>query len=246
VPAESLLSITGLRSGYGPLTILRDVSLTAGAGEVVGVFGRNGAGKTTLLQTVAGLTKATAGTVEFAGRPLSRKPAHVIARAGVALVPQWCGLFPGLSTEHNIRLACRGRGVSRTEVAARVSATFERFPGLRSRRTVKAGALSGGEQRILAIAKALVREPRLLLLDEPSIGLAPIIVDQVAEVINGLRGADLTILLTEQRMDWALDAVDRAVLLEGGEIASELRPDARADWALVVEQSLGIGLSTGS
>lgn len=246
MPAEPLLSVTGLRSGYGPLTILRDVSLHADAGEVVGVFGRNGAGKTTLLQTIAGLTKGSAGAVVFAGQPLTRKPAHVIARSGVALVPQWCGLFPGLSTEHNIRLACRGRGVSRAEVASRVAVTFDRFPGLRDRRTVKAGALSGGEQRILAIAKALVREPRLLLLDEPSIGLAPIIVDQVTEVINGLRGDDMTILLTEQRMDWALDAVDRAVLLESGEIAAELRPDARHDWAVIVEQSLGIGLSTGS
>jgi branched-chain amino acid transport system ATP-binding protein len=246
VPDEDLLSVVGLSSGYGPLTILRGVGLRAAAGEVVGIFGRNGAGKTTLLQTIAGLNKATAGTVRFAGQSLTRRPAHVIAKSGVALVPQWCGLFPGLSTEHNIRLACRGQRLSKADTTARVEDTFERFPGLRGRRAVKAGALSGGEQRILAIAKALVRAPRLLLLDEPSIGLAPIIVDQVAEVIAGLRGADLTILLTEQRMDWALDAVDRAVLLEGGEIASELRTDAREDWAVVIEQSLGIGLSTGS
>ena len=241
---DELLSIDGLESGYGPLKILRKISLSASAGEVVGVFGRNGSGKTTLLQTVAGLNRATTGSIVFDGKQLARTPAHVIARSGVALVPQWCGLFPGLSTEHNVSLACRGQGLSRAEINARIEETFERFPGLRSRKNVKAGALSGGEQRILAIAKALVRDPRLLLLDEPSIGLAPIIVDQVAEVIMSLRSADRVILLAEQRMDWALDAVDRAVVIESGEVARILSADSRTDWESVVEQSLGIGVAT--
>jgi branched-chain amino acid transport system ATP-binding protein len=241
-PDNALLAIEDLDAGYGPLQILRHVSLTAARGEVVGIFGRNGAGKTTLLETIGGLLRASAGTVRLGERDLTRRRAEVVARAGIALVPQWCGLFPGLTTETNIRLGCRGSGASRAEVHRRIEESFERFPGLASRRTVKAGSLSGGEQRILAIAKALVRDPAVLLLDEPSIGLAPIIVDQVAEVIQGLRGADRAILIAEQRVDWALDAVDRGVVIENGAVTTVLSPDTRASWLSSIEDLLGLRL----
>ncbi len=241
-PDETLLSVQHLDAGYGPLKILRGIDLQADRGEVIGIFGRNGAGKTTLLEAISGLLRSSGGSVRLNGRDLTHRRAHVIARAGVALVPQWCGLFPGLTTESNIRLGCRGTGKSRSETADRIEQTFERFPGLASRRHVKAGALSGGEQRILAIAKALVRDPLVLLLDEPSIGLAPIIVDQVAEVIQGLRGSDHVTLIAEQRVDWALDAVDRGVVIEGGAITNTLTSETRSTWLESIEQLLGLGL----
>jgi branched-chain amino acid transport system ATP-binding protein len=241
-PGEALLSIEGLQAGYGPLKILRGIDLSAERGEVLGIFGRNGAGKSTLLEAVGGLLRSSRGAVRLDGHDLAQRPAHVIARAGIALVPQWCGLFPGLDTEANVRLGCRGTGKSRAEVNERTEQTFDRFPSLASRRGVKAGALSGGEQRILAIAKALVRDPVVLLLDEPSIGLAPIVVDQVAEVIQGLRGEDHVILIAEQRVDWALDAVDRGVVIDGGEITKVLTPETRSDWLASIEQLLGLSL----
>jgi branched-chain amino acid transport system ATP-binding protein len=240
-PDEALLAVDDLEAGYGPLKILRKVTLTANRGEVVGIFGRNGAGKTTLLEAIGGLLRPSGGRVRLGDRDLTRRPAHVIARAGIALVPQWCGLFPGLSTESNVRLGCRATGQSRTEVRQRIEQTFERFPILATRRDVKAGALSGGEQRILAIAKSLVRDPVVLLLDEPSIGLAPIIVDQVAEVIHGLRGAEHTILIAEQRVDWALDAVDRGIVIESGEVTNTLTPETRGSWLASIEALLGLG-----
>lgn len=238
-----LLAIEQLESGYGPLRILRGIDLQAQRGEVIGVFGRNGAGKTTLLETISGLIRATSGSVRLDGRELRHRRAHSIARSGIALVPQWRGLFPGLTTENNIRLGCRGTGRSRAETKQRIESTFDRFPGLATRRNVTAGALSGGEQRILAIAKALVRDPTVLLLDEPSIGLAPIIVDQVAEVIQGLRGAEHLILIAEQRVDWALDAVDRGVVIEGGSVINTLTPETRSAWLESIETLLGLNLS---
>jgi branched-chain amino acid transport system ATP-binding protein len=234
---EPMLAASGLRAGYGPLQILRDVSLSAAPGEVVGIFGRNGAGKTTLLEALSGVLPLQAGTVRLDGEDVSGKPAHVIARRGLALVPQWRGLFPGLSTRDNLRLACRG--MNRAAAKARVEAMVERFPALEPRLHIRAGAMSGGEQQILAIAKALIREPRVLLLDEPSIGLAPIIVSQVAEVIQGLRSADRVIILAEQRLDWALGTVGRGYVIEKGELARELHPDNRSDWEATVEEVLG-------
>ncbi len=238
-----LLEVEGLESGYGPLRILRGISLQAERGEVVGIFGRNGAGKTTLLETISGLVRPTSGSVLLNDRELRRRQPHAIARGGIALVPQWCGLFPGLTIENNIRLGCRRSGKSHAEIKQRVEATFDRFPALAARRSVRAGALSGGEQRILAIAKALVRDPIVLLLDEPSIGLAPIIVDQVAEVIQGLRGADRLVLIAEQRVDWVLDMVDRGLVIEGGAVTNTLTPATRSSWLESIGTLLGLNLA---
>lgn len=232
-----------LRAGYGPLQILRGVTFSAAKGEVVGFFGRNGAGKTTLMETLSGLIQPSGGDVRLDGKSIAGRPAHVIARAGVSLVPQWRGLFPGLSVEDNLRLGCRAGGLSRAEATTRVGQTLEQFPGLGTRRSVHAGALSGGEQQLLAISKSLVRDPTVLMLDEPSIGLAPIIVDQVAEAIAGLRSSSRVILVAEQRIDWALDTIDRGFVIEGGALGASLQPESRGQWRSSVESFLGARLA---
>lgn len=239
VTANATFSTENLRAGYGPLEVLHGVSFAADKGEAIGIFGRNGAGKTTLLEALAGVLPIKKGDLYFEGERLNGKPSYKFARKGIALVPQWRGLFPGLSTIDNLRLGCRGLKLSRSVIRARVDETFDRFPALVSRRDVRAGSLSGGEQQILAIAKALVREPDVLLLDEPSIGLAPIIVDQVAEVIKSLRGSDRLIIVSEQRIDWALDAVDRGYVIESGSLVEELRVEDRPNWDGAVEKFLG-------
>ncbi len=240
---EPFLEVGGLRAGYGTLQILRDISFSVARGEVVGFFGRNGAGKTTLMEVLAGLLPAKAGTVRLDGRTISGRPAHTVARARVALVPQWRGLFPGLSVEDNLRLGCRGIGLSRAEVSKRLEQVLEQYPGLGSRRTVDAGSLSGGEAQLLAISKALIRDPVVLMLDEPSIGLAPIIVEQVASTISALRSSERIILLTEQRTDWSLDVIDRGFVIESGAFSSRLDSDDRANWQETVADVLGSRLS---
>jgi branched-chain amino acid transport system ATP-binding protein len=233
------LLVEELRAGYGAIEVLHGVNFAANKGEAIGIFGRNGAGKSTLLESLAGVLSVKRGSVLLEGTQVAGKPSYRVARRGVALVPQWRGLFPGLSTIDNLRLGCRGLRLSRTATRARLAEILEQFPALAARRDVRANALSGGEQQILAIAKALVRDPTVLLLDEPSIGLAPIIVDQVAEVIQGLRGSNRLIVVTEQRIDWALDAVDRGYVIEGGQFVDELHPSDRATWESKVETFLG-------
>ena len=236
---NSTLRAEDLRVGYGPLEVLHGVSFTANKGEAVGIFGRNGAGKTTLLEALAGMLSIKRGELSFEGERLNGKPAYKFARQGLALVPQWRGLFPGISTIDNLRLGCRGLKLSRADIRTRVDESFDRFPALVSRRDVNAGSLSGGEQQILAIAKALVREPAVLLLDEPSIGLAPIIVDQVADVIMSLRSSDRLIIVSEQRIDWALDAVDHGFVIESGTFVEELRAHDRVNWDTTIEKFIG-------
>jgi branched-chain amino acid transport system ATP-binding protein len=240
---DQILEVSDLRAGYGPLEVLHGVSLSATKGEVIGVFGRNGAGKTTLLEAITGVISVKQGKVVLGGIEVTGKPAYKVARKGMALVPQWRGLFPGLSTLDNLRLGCRGLKLNRAETKGRVEEILERFPVLVPRTNVRAGDLSGGEQQILAIAKALVRRPDVLCLDEPSIGLAPIIVDQVAEVINGLRGSDCLIILSEQRIDWAIDTVDHGYVIEGGQLVSELLSTTREKWQSRIEEFLGTRIS---
>lgn len=228
-----------LRAGYGAIEVLHGITFAANKGEVIGIFGRNGAGKSTLLEALSGVLPSKHGSIHFEGRKTQGKPSYEIARLGMALVPQWRGLFPGLTTLDNLMLGCRGLKLSRAEIRGRIAESMDRFPALVARRDVKAGSLSGGEQQILAIAKGLIREPTVLLLDEPSIGLAPIIVDQVAEVIQGLRGSNRLIIVTEQRIDWALDAVDHGFVIEGGQLVEELTVANRNTWDVTIEQFLG-------
>ena len=224
-----MLQIDGLHSGYGRIEVLHGVTLNVARGEIVTLIGANGAGKTTLMQAVAGV-QPSAGTIRFEGKDIARVPAHLRVGRGISLVPEGRQLFAPLSARDNLRLGTWSRS------GAEIGKGFERicalFPMLAEMMDISAGALSGGQQQMLAIGRALMAEPRLLLLDEPSMGLAPKVVDQVLDAIRALKASGLTILLVEQNARAALAIADRAYVLETGRIAlsgsaSEIRNDPR-------------------
>ncbi|MBO2453176.1 ABC transporter ATP-binding protein [Actinomadura barringtoniae] len=209
------LDIKGLATGYGDLRVVSDATLRVDSGSVTALLGRNGAGKTTTLRAVAGLNKINAGTVTLDDADLSRTPPYRRARAGVGYVQEGKRVFGSRTVEENLLLGTyagrdRARGRELTEEM------YERFPVLAQRRKLPAAQLSGGQQQMLAIAQALVAAPSVLMLDEPSAGLAPAIVGQVLEVINDLRARGLAVLLVEQAVDFALAAADRVVVLNVG------------------------------
>ena len=214
--------MSGLSARYGPVHALRDVSLDVRAGELVALIGANGAGKSTLLRTIAGLLAPTAGRVAVDGRDVTGQAPEALLRAGVALVPERRRIFGDLTVLDNRELGGyalpRGRDfVSR--LAAGVEAAYDRFPVLRQRSRQLAGTLSGGEQQMLAIGRALMTGPRLLLCDEPSLGLAPLVVQEIMRLLAALRAAGTTILLVEQNARLALRFADRAYVLEVGRVA---------------------------
>jgi branched-chain amino acid transport system ATP-binding protein len=217
---EALLEVDSLEAGYGGLRVLRDVSVHVGAGELVAVLGPNGAGKSTLLRAISRLEAAvTGGRVRFAGRDLARERPERIARLGLAHVPEGRQLFTELSVEDNVRLGAFGR--PRAEVDAALAEAYARFPQLAARRASTAFALSGGEQQMLALARALASRPKLLMLDEPSTGLAPQIVKQIFDIIASLRESGTAVLLVEQNAFLTLERADRAYVLEHGTVALE-------------------------
>ena len=228
---SALLEIEHLDAGYGRLAVLHDVSLTVSAGELVAVLGPNGAGKSTLLRAVSRLeADRTGGSVRFDGRDLAHERPDRISRLGLAHVPEGRQLFTELSVEDNIRLGAFGR--PRAEVDAALAQAYERFPQLEKRRGSTAFALSGGEQQMLALARALAARPKLLMLDEPSTGLAPQIVRQIFDIIAALRDDGTAVLLVEQNAFLTLQRADRAYVLEHGTIAlagtaAELANDGR-------------------
>jgi branched-chain amino acid transport system ATP-binding protein len=213
----TLLELDRIGSGYGRSPVLHDVSLTVGAGEIVALIGANGAGKSTLLNTVMGLVPATGGDIRFDGRSITRLPTSAIVRAGIAQVPERRQLFGTMTVEENLRMGAFTRR-DRAAVAASLDAQLEQFPILRERRTQAARTLSGGEQQMLAIARAAMSRPRMLLLDEPSLGLAPLLVAQIMNQIIALRDAGGTVLVVEQNARAALDIADRGYVLENGRI----------------------------
>jgi branched-chain amino acid transport system ATP-binding protein len=217
-----LLEVSDLSARYGAVEALRDVSLEVRAGEIVSLIGANGAGKSTLLRSIAGLLPPAAGLVRFAGRDLTGRPSEEILRAGIALVPERRRVFTALSVLDNLRLGgwalARG-GDFRPRVAAGLEEAYGLFPVLRQRRHQLAGTLSGGEQQMLAIGRALMSRPRLLLCDEPSLGLAPLVVREIMRLLQSLRARGTTILLVEQNARMALRAADRAYVLEAGRVA---------------------------
>lgn len=212
-----MLRLTDVTAGYGPITALRDVSLEVGEGEVIALLGANGAGKTTLLRTISAVLRPTAGSVEFDGRRIDRLPADRVVGLGLAHVPEGRQIFPELTVAENLRL-----GAYRRRDRARVKRDLERvlsiFPILRERYGQPGGTLSGGEQQMLAIARALMAAPRLLLLDEPSMGLAPLVVQRIFAVIREIHAAGVTVLMAEQNAHMALAAADRAYVLQSGAV----------------------------
>lgn len=213
--AGPLLEIAGLCAGYDMSRVLQHVDLTVETHEVHVLLGRNGAGKTTLLRAIAGLAPptTTAGTITLKGRNLVGMASHTVARAGVSLVHQGRRLFPSLTVQENIEIAARpGRWTEKS--------VYELFPRLAERRSQRSGTLSGGEQQMVAIARALVTNPQLLLLDEPTEGLAPIVVATILDTVRTLKDAGQTVLLAEQSVDFALEVADRVSILgDGGSVA---------------------------
>jgi branched-chain amino acid transport system ATP-binding protein len=214
----SVLAIDDLRASYGNITALGGVSISIASGETVAVIGPNGAGKSTLLLSITGVVKPTGGAIRFAGREIAGAEPEVLVAGGISLVPEGRRIFGSLTVAENLRIGATVREDA-MQVAKDMDRVLELFPILRERGEQKAGKLSGGEQQMLAIARALLSRPRLLLLDEPSLGLAPLVVARVYETIARLKGEGLTVLLVEQSMHRALAASDRAYVLNSGRVA---------------------------
>jgi len=213
----ALLEMRELRAGYGPVEVLHGLDLDVGEGEVVVILGANGAGKTTTIRSISG-TIPRRGTLNLLGQDITKTSADAIVRAGVAQVPQGRGTFPDLTVEDNLRVGAYTR---RDSVSADLATWYGVFPRLAERREQKAGGLSGGEQQMLAIARALMSRPKLLLCDEPSLGLAPIITKELFEVIGRLnRDQGLSVLLVEQNANLAVEIAHRVYLLETGRIVA--------------------------
>jgi branched-chain amino acid transport system ATP-binding protein len=210
-----MLSLELISAGYGSFRALFDVSLEVASGEAVGVIGPNGAGKTTLMRVISGLVPLLHGRMTLEGRSIAGLPAHRMVECGIAHVPENRRLFPRLSVEDNLRI---GAFIppARRHFAAQLSWVYELFPRLKDRRTQLAGTLSGGEQQMCAIGRALMSRPKLLLMDEPSAGLAPLVVQQVFDLVRRIRAEGLTVLIVEQNVQQILEIVDRAYLLEAG------------------------------
>ncbi|MFI4989113.1 MAG: ABC transporter ATP-binding protein [Alphaproteobacteria bacterium] len=225
-----MLSLVAVSAGYGSFRALFDVSLAVEAGEAVGVIGPNGAGKTTLMRVISGLIPPRGGELTMEGQSLAGLPAHRIVERGIAHVPENRRLFPRLSVEDNLRIGAF-IPTARRHFDERAAWVYELFPLLKERRGQIAGTLSGGEQQMCAIGRALMSRPKLLLMDEPSAGLAPLVVEQVFDLVRRIRGEGFTVLIVEQNVQQVLDIVDRAYLLEVGSIrlagtSAELKDNA--------------------
>ncbi|MFN0159715.1 MAG: ABC transporter ATP-binding protein [Burkholderiales bacterium] len=222
--SAAVLEVQGLWARYGNVEALHPVDLTLGRGELVAVLGPNGAGKSTLLRAIMGLT-AGGGRVLFEGAPLARNDARAVTQQGVILVPEGRGVFGPMTVRENLDLGAYLLGNRAGEIAARLERVFALFPRLKDRQTQLAGSLSGGEQQMLSIGRAMMAGPRLLLLDEPSLGLAPRLAAEILETLGSLNRAGLPILLVEQRAPLALKLARRAYLLSVGRVVAEVTPD---------------------
>ncbi len=235
--SDALLAVSDLDARYGQSHVLQGVALEVREGSVVCLLGRNGAGKTTTLKSIMGIVPAARGRVCFDGRDVTHWPTHLIARAGIAYVPEDRGIFPSLSVQENLSLArpCR-RAPSRWTL----SRVFDLFPGLRERAAGSGAHLSGGEQQMLAIARALLTNPRLLILDEPSEGLAPVVIREIAAALDQLRAAGLSILLVEQNYPLAMRLSERVYLLGKGRVRFSGTPEVFERDAAMKHTWLGI------
>ena len=213
---EEMLKVEDLNVCYGAIHAVKGVSFQVNRGEIVTLIGANGAGKSTTLRTVSGLLRSKGGSIKFRGENISRLPSHKIVERGLAQVPEGRRIFQQMSVQENLEMGAYTRGA---ETEADLEAVYGRFPRLRERRRQTAGTLSGGEQQMLAIGRALMSRPCLLMLDEPSMGLAPILVEQIFDIIRELHQSGTTILLVKQNAQMALSVADRAYVMETGKIS---------------------------
>lgn len=239
-----MLSLTGVTAGYGTVTAIADVSLSVGAGEAVALLGSNGAGKSTTLRTISGLIRPTSGTVIFDGIDLGVLPPYKIAELGIAHVPEGRQVFPEMSVRENLEM---GAYVPRakTDRTYTLDVVFSIFPVLAERRAQVAGTLSGGEQQMLALGRGLMLKPRLLMLDEPSLGLAPVVTDAAFNKIQEIHAMGMAILLVEQNVSRALALVRRAYVLESGRVTIHGASGELANSKQVQASYLGVELPSG-
>ena len=212
-----MLDLKGINAGYGSFQALFDISLTVNAGEAVSVIGPNGAGKTTLMRVISGMTAPFSGEMEMEGKSLSSFPPHQIVELGIAHVPENRRLFPGMTVEDNLKLGAFAK-TARGDSAKNLEFVYELFPRMKERRSQLAGTMSGGEQQMCAIGRAIMSGPKLLLMDEPSAGLAPVVVQQVFSLVRRIREEGYTVLIVEQNVQQVLQVVERAYLLEAGQL----------------------------
>ena len=234
-----MLELKGVTAGYGQFTALWDVSLTVARGEAVAVVGPNGAGKTTLLRVISGVIAPRQGSLVFEGRPLTGRPAYEMVAQGVAHVPEGRRLFPRLTVADNLKMGAFLPS-ARRHYRESLERVYGLFPVLAERESQRAGSLSGGEQQMLAIGRALMSRPRLILFDEPSMGLAPVLVLRLFDLIRRVRAEGYTILIVEQNVRQVLKLVDRAYLLEVGRIRTEGRAEALSEQDFVRKAYVGL------
>ena len=235
-----MLHVDNLQVRYGAIAALHDVSLRVEEGELVALLGLNGAGKTTTLSAIAGILKPVSGSIMFRDQSLIGRSPEAILRLGIAVVPEGRDIFPSLTTEENLRLGAFSRR-NRSEYRSDLKETFELFPILEERFHQMGGTLSGGEQQQLAIARSLMAHPQMLMLDEPSLGLAPTLVDQIFTLIPTLRSRGVTILLVEQNVDRTLEIADRVYLLNTGRVELEGSPEQLKSQTAIKDVYLGKG-----
>ena len=234
-----LLEVRNLHVGYGDATAVWDVSIAVAEGRIVTVIGPNGAGKSTLINAIAGMLPYQSGGIRIDGNDMARVPAHGFCERGIALVPEGRRLFTSMTVEENLDIGCY-RAAARARRDASLESVYRRFPVLRERRAQLAGQLSGGQQQMVAIGRALMACPRLILFDEPSLGLAPSIVDDMFAIIRDIRSEGVAVLLVEQNVQKSMEIADAAYVLEHGRIISSGRPSDLLEQPHIQQAYLGI------